>query len=47
MFIHVQTNEVELVTDDGSSIWVPIVEHDYDLFNDYQELIIDEHSNVM
>ena len=42
MDINVQTNEVELVTNDGSSIWVPIQEYDYDHIRDMQELFIDE-----
>ena len=42
MNIHVQTNEVELVLNDGSSIWVPIPKYDYDLLRDMEELIIDE-----
>ena len=46
MKVNTQTNEVELITDDGSSIWIPISEYDYDLFMDIQELYIDEKSDI-
>ena len=46
MKVYIQTQEVELITDDGSSIWVPIPECDYDLFMDIQELYIDEKSDI-
>ena len=45
MKVYISNNEVEIVTPDGSSIWVPIPECDYDLFMDMQELYIDEKSD--
>ena len=45
MKVYISNNEVEIVTADGSSIWVPILEYDYDLFMDMQELYIDDESD--